>query len=89
VSVFFPDLLGLSEVYNTPGTVDPANWTLRVPPEYRGLHTERCARGEALDLPAALSMALRARANGQGGDLSALAQRLSATSGQRSVTDAR
>ena len=45
VSVFFPDLFGMTEVYNAPGTVDPSNWTLRVPPGYRALYAERCARG--------------------------------------------
>jgi 4-alpha-glucanotransferase len=77
VSVFFPDLFGMTDVYNAPGTVDPANWTLRVPPDYRELHADRCARGEALDIAAALAMALRARARGQRGTASELADRLS------------
>ena len=34
VSVFFADLFGLHEVYNVPGLVDPANWTLRLPPTF-------------------------------------------------------
>jgi 4-alpha-glucanotransferase len=77
VSVFFPDLFGMTEVYNAPGTIDPANWTLRVPPNYRPLYTERRARGEALDLSIAVAMALRARARGQRGTLAELADRLS------------
>jgi 4-alpha-glucanotransferase len=77
VSVFFPDLFGMTEVYNAPGTIDPANWTLRVPPNYRALYPERCARGEALELSTAVAMALRARARGQRGTLSELADRLS------------
>jgi 4-alpha-glucanotransferase len=78
VSVFFPDLFGMKDVYNAPGTVDPANWTLRVPPDYQRLYAERRARGEALDLPAALATALHARARGQRGDLAELAEALAA-----------
>lgn len=54
VLVFFADLLGMTERYNLPGTVAAANWSLRVPADYR-------ARPAALDLPAALAMALRRR----------------------------
>jgi hypothetical protein len=32
VSIFFADLFGMSEVYNRPGAIDLANWTLRIPP---------------------------------------------------------
>jgi 4-alpha-glucanotransferase len=80
VSVFFPDLFGMTDVYNAPGTVDPSNWTLRVPPGYRALHADRCARGEALDLSVAVATALRARARGQRGTLSELADLLSPSS---------
>ena len=59
--MFFPDLFGMKDVYNAPGTVDPANWTLRVPPDYRPLYDQRRSSGEALDLRAALAMALHAR----------------------------
>jgi 4-alpha-glucanotransferase len=78
VSVFFPDLFGLGDIYNAPGTVDPANWTLRVPPDYARLYADRCARGEALDLRAALTTALRARSGGSGGDLADLATAIGA-----------
>ncbi len=52
VMLFFPDLLGLREIYNRPGTIRPDNWTLRVPPDY--------AQRPPV-LPAALALALRAR----------------------------
>ena len=42
VSVFFPDLFGMKETYNRPGIVDPANWSLRVPPDWETLHAARC-----------------------------------------------
>jgi 4-alpha-glucanotransferase len=61
VLVFFPDLLGLTEVYNVPGTVNDDNWKLRVPPDYEARHREAAARGLALDVERALAMAARAR----------------------------
>jgi 4-alpha-glucanotransferase len=53
VMLFFPDLFGLRESYNVPGTFGPHNWTLRVPPAW----PDRIA----LDLPRAIGMALNAR----------------------------
>jgi 4-alpha-glucanotransferase len=61
VSIFFADLFGLREIYNRPGIVDPANWTLRLPSDFAARYGERVARGEACDLPLALALALRAR----------------------------
>jgi hypothetical protein len=59
--VFFPDLFGLRETYNVPGTVGTENWALRVPPAYADDYRERLRRNQALNLPLALAMALRAR----------------------------
>jgi hypothetical protein len=64
VLVFFPDLLGLEEVYNRPGTVSDENWSLRVPPDYARRYAEASERGEALHLPRVLAMAMRARGRG-------------------------
>src|SRR3989442_803539 len=61
VMVYFADLLGMREVYNRPGTVGPQNWSLRVPPDFVDLHARRAREGSALDLPAALAAAMRAR----------------------------
>lgn len=61
VMMFFADLFGLEERYNTPGTVSEDNWTLRLPSSFEQLYEERLARGTAIDLPLALAMALRAR----------------------------
>nr|WP_153865489.1 MULTISPECIES: 4-alpha-glucanotransferase [Myxococcaceae] len=61
VMVFFADLLGLTDVYNAPGTVGAHNWSLRVAPDFERAYTERLARLRALDLPLALALALRAR----------------------------
>lgn len=65
VMVFFTDLLGIKEVYNTPGTVSDDNWSLRVPDDYERRYREESARGEALNLPYALSLALIARGGEQ------------------------
>jgi 4-alpha-glucanotransferase len=61
VQVFFTDLLGLRQAYNRPGSVDPANWSLRVVPGFREDYASRLRRGLALDLPRALALALRSR----------------------------
>jgi 4-alpha-glucanotransferase len=65
VMMFFADLFGLNERYNTPGTVSPDNWTLRLPSSFEQLYEKRLARGTAIDLPLALAMALAARGVGE------------------------
>jgi 4-alpha-glucanotransferase len=71
--VFFPDLLGLKQTYNTPGTVAESNWSLRVPPDYAAVWRRRLRRDRALDVPGALALALRAR--GSNPDLAARLER--------------
>lgn len=61
VSVFFPDLLGITERYNAPGTVGPENWSLRVPTDFAERHAKDEAAGMALSLRRAFALALRAR----------------------------
>ncbi len=61
VSIFFADLMGMTEVYNQPGTVSDTNWSLRIPDNFADLHRNRCQRGEALSMSGVLTMALRAR----------------------------
>ncbi|SEU27882.1 4-alpha-glucanotransferase [Stigmatella erecta] len=60
VSIFFADLLGMTEVYNVPGTVNEENWSLRVPQDYGREYAEKLTRNAALNLPRALALALRA-----------------------------
>jgi 4-alpha-glucanotransferase len=63
VSIFFADLFGYRETYNTPGTVSDANWRLRVAPDFVGEYAKAVASDDnprALSLPRALAMALRA-----------------------------
>ncbi len=57
VLVCFTDLFGLTERYNLPGTTSPANWRLRVPPDFRA----RLASGGGLDVARALAMAVASR----------------------------
>jgi 4-alpha-glucanotransferase len=61
VMVFFTDLLGMTGTYNTPGTVDERNWSLRVPEDWAREYRERLRGDAALNVPAALALALRAR----------------------------
>jgi 4-alpha-glucanotransferase len=61
VFVYFTDLFGASEPFNRAGVVHPDNWRLRLPPDFERAYDERRARGRALDLEAALALALRAR----------------------------
>ncbi len=56
VMVFFGDLLGLEEPFNSPGTVNEVNWSLRAPRDY----ASRSAT-EGLSLPRVLALAVRAR----------------------------
>ena len=61
VLVFVSDLLGETRWFNVPGVVDPDNWSLRVPGDYRRVYRERLERSAALDLPLALTLALEAK----------------------------
>jgi hypothetical protein len=60
IMVFFADLFGLKEQYNAPGTVNDSNWSMRVPPDYERAYLLRLADDHALNIPYALSIALRA-----------------------------
>jgi 4-alpha-glucanotransferase len=76
VMIFFTDAFGSREQYNRPGTVDPRNWSLRLAPDHLARYRRRLGRDDALNLPAALAMALRARDGS--GDRRDLARRLDA-----------
>lgn len=61
VFVYWSDLFGSTEPFNRAGVVHPDNWSPRLPPDFERVHAERRARRRALDLEAALALALRAR----------------------------
>lgn len=60
VLVFWADLFGERDVYNTPGVSSKDNWSMRVPRSFRTTYRSRIHLGEALDVPSALVLALRA-----------------------------
>ncbi len=76
VVVFFADLFGIEEVYNTPGTLSDDNWTLRLVPAAIERYEGDRAAGRALDLGRSLALALRARHRELGQPAIALAARL-------------
>jgi 4-alpha-glucanotransferase len=78
VLVFFTDLFGMTASFNAPGVVDAANWSLRVGNDYAQDYRTRLMQGAALNLPAALALALRARGGAPEGLIPAL-ERLAAT----------
>jgi 4-alpha-glucanotransferase len=80
VYVFFADLFGMREVFNAPGTSGDSNWSLRAPHHFEADHAERSSRLEALNVPVALALALRARG---GEERLRLARALDAMSGPR------
>ena len=61
VQVFFTDLFGLKQTYNTPGTSGDKNWSLRLPNNFEEVYCKNCENATALNLPLILKMAIEAR----------------------------
>ena len=61
VFVYFTDLFGELEPFNRAGILHPDNWRLRLPAAYRQVYAARRDAGQALDLRAAVALALHAR----------------------------
>lgn len=61
VSMFFVDLLGITDAYNRPGVVSDANWNIRVPSDFEAMYESRLRAGKALDIEKSLQMAIEAR----------------------------
>lgn len=80
VMLFWTDLFGAREPYNTPGTVSERNWSLRLTPDFAERHRERCRAGLALDLPIAFALALRMRGTDGDPDARALVEALESVS---------
>ena len=81
VMIFFADLLGLEETYNAPGTINDANWKLRVPPDYAKDYSAACRRGDALNLRWALALALKGRGEAFSRTHAGLIERLQQSAG--------
>lgn len=76
VLIFWVDLFGSSEVYNRPGIVDGANWSLRVPVDFERACSAARKRREAPDLAQALAWALHAKGLDQDAEGKSLAAAL-------------
>ncbi len=61
IQIFFTDFFGIQETYNVPGTNGDENWSLRVPDNFEELYYKNLESFEALNLPLALSYAIKAR----------------------------
>lgn len=61
VQIFFTDFFGIEEVYNKPGTSGDPNWTLRLPDNFEDFYCQKLESNNALNLPAVLSFAIKAR----------------------------
>jgi 4-alpha-glucanotransferase len=61
VFVFVGDLFGEREPFNRAGIIHPDNWTARLPENFEDVYAARLREGCALDIPAALQLALNRR----------------------------
>jgi hypothetical protein len=61
VYVFIGDLFGEHEPFNRAGIIHPDNWTPRLPDDFEAVYATRRREGRALDIAAALRMALTRR----------------------------
>ncbi|HET8936903.1 MAG TPA: 4-alpha-glucanotransferase [Polyangiales bacterium] len=59
VYVFVGDLFGETVPFNRAGIVHADNWTYRLDPDFERVYAERVQRGAALDVTAALDLAIR------------------------------
>lgn len=64
VQIFFTDLFGIKERYNTPATDASKNWRLRVPNNYDDVYHKNLENDKGLNLPEVLKVALDARGMG-------------------------
>ena len=61
LQIFFTDFFGIQETYNVPGTSGDSNWSLRIPDNFEEVYYNNLMTGDALNLPLALSYAIKAR----------------------------
>ncbi len=61
LQIFFTDFFGIQETYNVPGTSGDKNWSLRIPNNFEEFYYNNLMSGDALNLPLALSWAIKAR----------------------------
>ena len=64
IQISFMDFFGINKQYNTPGTIGPQNWTLRLNSDYEDTYYKSLANNEnAMNMPEILSIALQAKAD--------------------------
>jgi 4-alpha-glucanotransferase len=78
--LFWPDLFGVDEPFNEPGTVNERNWSLRVPADFDAAHARAVASGCAPHLGQAVVWALEARGLADADEGRAIARQLLARS---------
>jgi 4-alpha-glucanotransferase len=61
VFVFVGDLFGEHDPFNRAGIIHPDNWTARLPDDFEAVYAARLREGRALDIAAALRIALTRR----------------------------
>lgn len=61
IQIFFTDFFGIQDTYNVPGTSGDKNWSLRIPDNFEEVYYNNLQSFEALNLPLALSYAIKAR----------------------------
>lgn len=61
IQIFFADFFGSRERYNMPGTSGSENWSLRIPNNYECYYQEQLSKGEAMNIPEVLIMAIEAK----------------------------
>jgi hypothetical protein len=61
VMIFFTDLFGFTELYNRPGVISEANWSLRIPAGFAHQYRRDVVLNRAINLPRALALAIRGR----------------------------
>ena len=61
IQIFFTDFFGIQETYNVPGTSGDSNWSLRIPDNFEEVYYNNLMSNDALNLPLALSYAIKAR----------------------------
>ncbi len=61
IQIFFTDFFGIEETYNVPGTSGDKNWSLRIPDNFEEVYYNNLNNFDALNLPLALSYAIKAR----------------------------
>ncbi|MCD8024782.1 MAG: 4-alpha-glucanotransferase [Candidatus Gastranaerophilales bacterium] len=61
VQIFFTDFFGIQDTYNIPGTSGEQNWSLRLPDNFEEMYYSNLQTNDALNLPLALSYAIKAR----------------------------